>query len=404
MKTVKVFSKQLFGAKYESIGKSMMVAAILYFSIHASGIRLVVAPFILYLTSTYFTAGVMWQMLTGRNHLETLKGVIVLPIDNHSIVFSYILVLGLHTLVTKTLLIWTLFFAFTTWSRFEIAIALLCGIMACIVASAAYRMRKKGNFVVPILWSIGILSVILLIRQSKVLLFAILVCVIVAVLYLLYMDAYDFYNENSPKKNFRYRGRTGNVFVYLVRYLIANKSYLVNTAGLCMIAYFLPILFGEFRRVNMFPIGLAILCLNTPICTLLSCDPDLEQAVRALPRQIGRFCMKYCLFIFCVNGIIACIYLLSWQIFNSEVGIVDIGTVILFELQSAILSVFLEWKVPIRGWKTETDLWHNPRKYIVPVAMLLIAAFVGTWKQIIWIWGAIIIIECYVIIFMARRK
>ena len=73
---------------------------------------------------------------------------------------------------------------------------------------------------------------------------------------------------------------------------MANKSYLINTVGLCAIACFLPLLFGEFQGLNMFPIGLAILCLNTPICTLLSCDPDLEQAIRMLPGQAGRFLPK----------------------------------------------------------------------------------------------------------------
>ena len=33
------------------------------------------------------------------------------------------------------------------------------------------------------------------------------------------------------------------------------------------------------------PLGLAVLCLNTSICILLSCDPGLEQAVRTLPEQ-----------------------------------------------------------------------------------------------------------------------
>lgn len=73
----------------------------------------------------------------------------------------------------------------------------------------------------------------------------------------------------------------------------------------------LPLLFGGFQGLNLFPIGLAVLCLNTPICTLLSSDPDLEQALRMLPGQAGRFCRKYGLFIFAVNGIVAGVYLCS---------------------------------------------------------------------------------------------
>lgn len=128
----------------------------------------------------------------------------------------------------------------------------------------------------------------------------------------------------------------------------------------------------------MFPFGLAILSINTPICTLLSCDPDLEQAIRMLPGQAGRFWRKFCLFIFTVNSIVSGIYLLSWQIVGGGMDFVHVGTLLIFAMQSAILSVILEWKYPIRGWKTESDLWHHPRKYLVPLIMLLTAAFAAT--------------------------
>ena len=57
---------------------------------------------------------------------------------------------------------------------------------------------------------------------------------------------------------------------------------------------------------------------------------------------------------------------LSWQIGKSGVNSTEIITAPLFALQSAILSVLLEWFCPIRNWKIENDLWQHPRKYIVP--------------------------------------
>ena len=109
---------------------------------------------------------------------------------------------------------------------------------------------------------------------------------LIAALYLAFADAYDFYSAAVAKRTVRHKGRAGSVFAYLTRYLMANKSYLINTVGLCAIACFLPLLFGEFQGLNMFPIGLAILCLNTPICTLLSCDPDLEQVRQELRARV----------------------------------------------------------------------------------------------------------------------
>ena len=403
MNMVKALSKQFFGAKYESIRKSLLAAAFLFIAVYAAEFRVAIAPFILYLTSTFFTAGIMWQVLTGQRHMEAMQGIFMLPFDNSSFVFSYVLVLGAHTLTTKTLLIWALFFAVASWSVWEIVVAIICGCMACAVTAAGYRMCRKGHIALPLLWAAGILAVILLVRQWAAVLAVATTSLAVAALYLAFADAYDFYSAAVSKKTVRHKGRAGSVFVYLTRYLMANKSYLINTVGLCAIACFLPLLFGEFQELNMFPIGLAILCLNTPICTLLSCDPDLEQAFRVLPGQAGQFCRKYCLFIFAVNGIVASIYFFSWQIVNGSLDFVHAGTLLIFALQSAIFSVILEWKHPIRGWKTESDLWHHPRKYLVPLVMLLVATVVGTWIPALWICAAVLLMECCVLFFVTRR-
>lgn len=404
MNTTKALSKQFFGAKYQSAGKSLLAAVILFIAIDAAEFQMEIAPFILYLTSTFFTGGVMWQMLTGKRHIEAMQGMFMLPFDNRSFIFSYVMVLGAHTLITKTLPIWALFFAAASWYPWEIAIAVFCGCMACAVTAAGYRMCRKGLIVLPILWVAGILAVILLMRKDAAILIAATVSILAAVLYLAFADTYDFYSAAASKRVIQHTGHSGSVFVYLTRYLLANKSYLINTVGLCAIACFLPLLFGEFQGLNMFPIGLAILCLNTPICTLLSCDPDMEQAIRVLPGQAGRFCRRYCLFIFIVNGAIAGIYLSSWQMIHGGIGPSHVGMVLLFAIQSAILSVILEWKHPIRGWKTESDLWHHPRKYIVPLAMLLIAALVGTYPPVLGIWSAVLLMACGILLYTTRRE
>ena len=92
--TIKALSKQFLGAKYESARKSLLAAVILFIAVYTAEFRVVIAPFILYLTSTFFTAGIMWQVLTGRRHMDAMQGMYMLPFDNRSFVFSYVLVLG----------------------------------------------------------------------------------------------------------------------------------------------------------------------------------------------------------------------------------------------------------------------------------------------------------------------
>ena len=151
------------------------------------------------------------------------------------------------------------------------------------------------------------------------------------------------------------------------------------------------------------PLGLAVLSLNTPICILLSCDSGLEQAIRVLPGQASRFCTRYCLFIFFINMAVSNVYLASWQIQQGGVGCIEISTALLMALQSAIFSVLLEWLRPIRNWKIESDLWHHPRKYIVPLMMLLNAGLIGMLSMSIWILLCIVLVEVLSLFFIARR-
>lgn len=176
----------------------------------------------------------------------------------------------------------------------------------------------------------------------------------------------------------------------------------MNTAGLCVAGYILSMILGQFEGLNVMPLGFAILCLNTPVCILLSCDPDLEQAVRVLPGQAGRFCTCYGLFIFSVNMAVSSVYLVIWQIQHGGAGSREIIAALLIALQSAILSVLLEWFHPIRNWKIENDLWHHPRKYIVPLVMLMIAGGIGIWPVGIWVLICIVIAEILGFLFIAK--
>ena len=75
-KMLNAFSKQLFGAKYESIRDSLSVCVILFIAVYAAEIRLPVAPYVLFFASTGFSMCIMWQMLHGSRQAETLKGML----------------------------------------------------------------------------------------------------------------------------------------------------------------------------------------------------------------------------------------------------------------------------------------------------------------------------------------
>lgn len=369
MNILKALSKQLFGARYESAIRSLAVCLILFLAVHTAGIRMEIAPSILFLTAAASSAGIMWQALHFSGNEDRMAGLFMLPFANREMNFAFVLAFAGYTLLTKTFPVLALFFALHEWSALQIAVALLCACNGCFMAAAGYVMTKQRK---PFLM-------------------------------LLHADAYVFYRPVSAKPLSRRHQGTGSVLLYLLRYLITNKNYLANTVGLCVVGGILPMILEPFEGMNVMPFGFAILCLNTPICILLTCDSSLEQAVRVLPGQAGRFCLRYGFGIFAVNMAVSGVYLAAWQIQRGKVDGMEIMAAVLFALQSAILSVLLEWFYPIRNWKIESDLWQHPRKYIVPLIMLFIAGIIGMWSVSIWFLLCVVIVEVLSLLFIVRR-
>lgn len=397
-------SKQLFGAKYERAVKSLIACIILFLAIHTAGIEIEIAPSILLLTATAFSMGIMWQTLNSSGNADRMTGLFMMPFRNREMTFSLVLAFTSYTLITKTFLVLALFFAVHEWSVLQIAVSLICACNSCFSAAVWYTMKKRKMFLpVFILWGGAIFAPIFLVRETVIICFIAFTSMLISFLRLLKADAYVFYHPVSAKLLIRHTKGTGSIFLYLLRYLITNKNYLLNTAGLCVIAGVMPFILGQFEGVNVMPLGFAVLCLNTPICILLSCDPDLEQAVRTLPGQAKRFCTNYCFFIFSINMAVNSVYLISWQIGKSGVNSTEIIIALIITLQSAILSVLLEWFCPVRNWKIENDLWHHPRKYIVPLIMFLVAGLIGMWSINIWVLLCIVIAEVLSLSLVVRR-
>ena len=404
MNILKALLKQLFGAKYERIVKSLIACLIVFLAARTAGINMEIAPSILFLTATAFSAGAMWQVLHSSGNADRMAGLFILPFTNREMIFSFVLAFIVYTLITITFPVLALFFAVHEWSVLQIAVALLCACNGCFMAAAWYTMIKKRKLMpFMALWCVGMLLAIFFVQKATIFALVVLASLFLSLLRLLTADAYVFYRPASSKLLIRHTKGAESVLLYLLRYLVTNKNYLMNTAGLCVVGGILPMILGQCEGLNVMPLGFAILCLNTPICILLSCDPGLEQAVRVLPGQAGRFCIRYSFFIFSVNMAVSSVYLAVWQIQHGGVGGMDIMAAVLIALQSAFLSVLLEWFHPIRNWKIESDLWHHSRKYAVPIIMLLVAGIISVWPVVIWVLLCIATAEVLSLPFITRR-
>ncbi len=399
--TGKAFAKKLFGVRYERLPRTLLLDVIVFWGLYIAGFQVQVAASVRILMINAFTAGVMWQALSSRDNAVELKHMLMLPQHPQEFVFSYVSALGGYTVLTKTGLLLAVLLAVSAWKPIELAGMAISMLHAVLIAAAAYSLRKywyAGG-----LWAAAIVSAIIFCGGRTWLGLLLLANSLVAILILLKADGYAFYQGESEKSHAIKQRKRGSLWRYFFRYLSCHKNYLVNTAVMWCVAVVMPYFLREMAGLFVVPVGFAILSLNTPICILLSCDRDLEQAVRFLPGQRRHFCIPYCLFIFSCNMAADVIFLCSWQIQNGGVTVLMIAGAVFFALQSAVLSVLLEWFYPIRGWKIESDMWHYPRKYAVPVVMLLLAGGVSVWPVLLFVLLALLAVEISILLFICQR-
>ncbi len=368
------FAKKLFGAKYERLARTIFICLIVFWGLYIAGFQVRIAPFILYLTVSTFSASLMWQALSSQDNAAHMQNMVMLPFERRKFVFSYIAAMGIYTLLTKTAVLLAVLLAVSAWNWAEISGGILCAINAVLMAAAIFSVKKY--WYTGIFWGIAILAAVFFGWNQPWFIPLISANSAFAFLVLQNADGYSFYlPEGKSSSAVKGRGRH-SVWIYFFRYLKNHKNYLLNTVFMWCIACALPLFFRQMESLFVIPAGFAVLSLNTPVCILLSCDPDLEQAVRVLPGQKKTFFVPYCLFIFSCNITADMIFLCSLQIQTGGVTVQMMAAAVFFAMLSAVLSVFLEWFFPIRGWKIESDLWRHPRKYIVPAAMLLLAGAV----------------------------
>lgn len=354
-RTIRAISKQLLGARYEHVMRSAFVCLVLFFSLEAAEMKVEIHPYIFYLSAFVFSTGVMLQALHSSRIGSGVMGQFMLPFHQYEFTIAYVLAFTEYTIFTKTSIVLSLFFALKQWKALQAVLAILFACAGCIFGALGYSIYTQHH------WEP--------------------------------MNAYAFYRIEGADKLENHRNRSGNLLVYMFRYLFMNKNYIVNSVGLCIIAAFLPMLLGRLQDMNLMLLGDALLCMNTPIAILLSCDGDLLQAIQMLPRQRGRLLGQYSAFIFLIQFGISIIYTVSWQLQYGTEAVEYLIAAILFPAQSAILSVYLEMRHPIRDWQLETDLWHHPRKYIVPGIMLLLAAVISMYPILIWGCGMLLLVE-----------
>ena len=383
------FGKKLFGSKYERLLKNLFISVVCFTGMKSADISLYVAPFIIYFSSFAFTFGIMVTALNSKDALEQHRHMVMMPFSDKSLIFSYISATGLYVLLTRTMMLWALIFSINKLDVKVLICAVLAGGSAVCLCAAVYA-NKKLRAVSFILMALLIGSIFVL-RESfgEMNAFVMMgffgIAMLLSLLILNGADGYIFYDaavSRGANAGKRISHKHNLVWTYLFRYLFSHKNYLVNSAVLLVLAVAIPFVLTdalpdkEITKYFIY-IGFAILSVNTPLYILISCDKDLEKGIRTLPGGGKTFLLPYGAFIFTYICTAYTVFLVSWNIKYSSVDARVIALGVILAVIGTIVATALEYCCPITKWENETDLWHHPRKYIVPVVVLLLGGLLG---------------------------
>ena len=379
------FSKKLFGQRYRKLLTAVLVGFMVYSGISSAEYRIAIAPTILFLMSAVFTAGAMWQALNASDTAGYIRNMVMMPFEDKSFAAAYLGTLAIHTLVTKTLLLWALAFAVCKFDAVTIVGAVLSAVCSMALTACVYVARRA--WLIPLAWAAGIVACIFVFGKNSILMAGIFaVNILIAAALLMRVDGYLFYDLACEGEAHSYKVRSHKsclVWVYLTRYILSHKNYMFNsliTWGFAaVIPWFLGVMLegSEFTGIFLY-IGYGLVVINTPLCILVSCDRDLARGIDCLPEGGRRFFVPYAGFLFSSTSLSYVFYLVSWNIKYGGIGAVQIVLAVILAAVSAVLSVSLEKFFPLQKWTIESELWHHPRKYVVPGAIIIIASLIGS--------------------------
>ncbi|PJN56865.1 hypothetical protein PAEVO_35910 [Paenibacillus sp. GM2FR] len=395
------FAKKFLGSSYDRLWKHTAALLVLYAAMSSLDIDYHVALNVFMTAISVFTFGMVVRTLSSDDNRRKLKGAFMLPSRPSMFNAAYFFAVALYTLVTKTSYILVLYMSVSQFTGMHALAFLLSFLNAGLTAFVVFALLNRGKRMPACFWML-LQAALCLLHDPSHRLLGMLISTTLQWLILYRTDPYRYYKDLKMTELHAAPIRNASFLRYLGRYLFFHKSYLYNTIALCLFAGFMAFMLEQMQLASFLPLGFAVLSFNTPIGILLSSNRGLHRKIQMLPGQFQRIGVAYGLFILAVNLFIYTIYLACWHMFHGSVEIMYYVLSVLFAAQCAISTVWLEWKHPVFHWRVESDLWHHPRKYAVPLMMSLLAVTAISIESAVYMVALLVGIEM-ALIFNRRR-
>ncbi|MBO4749947.1 MAG: hypothetical protein J5546_06470, partial [Lachnospiraceae bacterium] len=301
MTLFKYFMRKYTGGNFKKLYMTPMTFVIAACGIYSAEVNLAIAPFVLYLMTSCFMVSIMFLSLSSTENAADLKNLFMMPLDRKAFLISHVSSIGITAFLMRAFAIIALCIAVSRPEAYVITCMLLCDLNALLISVCAFAFRKHPY--VGILWFAAGIAATYFLQDAPYFLPVLLGNAVLCILALSFADKYAFFVEEASSARTMKSHHRHSVIRYLARYLHLHKNYLVNSGIMIVCACVFPPYFKQFGMDFAYPLGFAVVLVNTPLGILLSCSPETEQTVHALPGQKRTFCVPYCTFLFFSNMI-----------------------------------------------------------------------------------------------------
>ena len=374
----KLLARKLLGKNYSNVLKNLLIAAVIGFSLSSLDTKVDLAQSVLILTSIVYSGFVVFRTLSSKDNMRTIKGVFAMPYNGKKALWEYTAAIGMYTVFTKTVLLVPLLFAFTTLTPLYILLLVLSTIYAVVGVMALFSCLRRAPAVSLLIAAAGVCMAFFL--PKGYIAAAILAAADIAAAAVLSVQPFDsFYVRESA--HFKVKARKGKpnmlILRYITRFFLANKNYILSSAVIIVFSCFLARMFEQQGIKLGFGLALAMISTNTPISIIVSSNRSLKTKLDALPNKTRSFFVPYSVIVFFLYTIFYALFITAYAVTGGTVELKWIITAVAFALQCAVFVSLLEDRFTLTKWNTEPDLWHHPRKYIVPCVLLLEASLIS---------------------------
>lgn len=153
---------------------------------------------------------------------------------------------------------------------------------------------------------------------------------------------------------------------YFFKFVLAENVYIINTVGIVAMVIMVSL---AVPGVMSLCLACALGAVNTPLLTIFSTEKELKDMKNMLPGTFKSLKREY---IFILGSYFL---LIQGLILILHINVLDVKLIALLLIVTVIEVCgghYLEERYPIASKKTTTEVWRNPRKYILPILVFMV--------------------------------